>query len=160
MESKNGHIIKISLGSIHERVDASPTVSYTVDEVETVIEDIAAAVDAQNYISETPTSKNPSLSAEYVFDTNDKNFILRDLKKENFVGKIKDLSKGAKKRLEHGLPQEYLYVFKYACKLPKRELNKEKIAYKEMLIYIKINDRKIPYKKIFIVSFHENRPNN
>ena len=31
------------------------------------------------------------------------------------------------------------------------------ILSENVLIYIKINDRKIPYKKVFIISFHKNR---
>jgi len=30
----------------------------------------------------------------------------------------------------------------------------------DVLIYIKINNRKVPYKKVFIVSFHKNRSKN
>ena len=65
------------------------------------------------------------------------------MKEANFVGKIKDVGKGAKKRLEKGLPQEYLYD--------------SGIVKEKLIIYIKINNRKIPYKKVFIVSFHKNR---
>ena len=62
-----------------------------------------------------------------------------------------------KKRLEKGLPQEYLYVFKYPCKLKRRDADYSGITNDNVLIYIKINDRKIPYKKVFIISFHKNR---
>lgn len=83
--------------------------------------------------------------------------VLKDLTEINFVGKIKDVGKGAKKRLEKGLPQEYLYVFKYPCKLKRRDADYSGITNDNVLIYIKINDRKIPYKKVFIISFHKNR---
>ena len=83
--------------------------------------------------------------------------ILKDLKEANFVGKIKDVGKGAKKRLEKGLPQEYLYVFKYPCELRRRDADDSGIVKEKLIIYIKINNRKIPYKKVFIVSFHKNR---
>lgn len=83
--------------------------------------------------------------------------VLKDLTEINFVGKIKDVGKGAKKRLEKGLPQEYLYVFKYPCKLKRRDADYSGITNDNVLIYIKINDRNIPYKKVFIISFHKNR---
>ena len=79
------------------------------------------------------------------------------MKEANFVGKIKDVGKGAKKRLEKGLPQEYLYVFKYPCELRRRDADESGIVKEKLIIYIKINNRKIPYKKVFIVSFHKNR---
>ena len=94
---------------------------------------------------------------DYIFDSEDENIILKDLKEANFVGKIKDVGKGAKKRLEKGLPQEYLYVFKYPCELRRRDADDSGIVKEKLIIYIKINNRKIPYKKVFIVSFHKNR---
>lgn len=83
--------------------------------------------------------------------------VLNDLKESNFVGKIKDVGKGAKKRVAKGLSQEYLYVFKYPCKLQRRDAEHNGINNEDVLIYIKINNRKTPYKKVFIISFHKNR---
>ena len=74
-------------------------------ELSEVLRDLRIAVDEKNYIPQTPTKDNPALSDNYVFDTGDENFVLKDLKRENFVGKIKDLSKGAIKRKERGLPE-------------------------------------------------------
>ena len=84
--------------------------------------------------------------------------ILKDLRRDNFVGKIKDLSKGAAKRKAQGLPQEYLYVFKYACRLLRRDAQSSGIEDEDILIYIKVNDRKTPYNKVFVISFHKNKP--
>lgn len=64
------------------------------------------------------------------------------------------------KKKEKGLPQEYLYVFKYPCKLNRRDAQESGIISENLLIYIKINNRKIPHEKLFIVSFHKNRPKN
>ena len=70
----------------------------------------------------------------------------------------KDLSKGAIKRKERGLPEEYLYVFKYTCRLFRRDAHFSELEYDDILIYIKVNDRKIPYKKVYVISFHKNNP--
>ena len=59
--------------------------------------------------------------------------------------------------LEKGLPQEYLYVFKYPWELRRRDADDSGIVKEKLIIYIKINNKKIPYKKVFIVSFHKNR---
>ena len=112
-EEKIGHLIKLPLDATNESVKAEPLVECSEKELSEVLRDLRIAVDEKNYIPQTPTKDNPALSDNYVFDTGDENFVLKDLKRENFVGKIKDLSKGAIKRKERGLPEEYLYVFKY-----------------------------------------------
>lgn len=141
-----------------EPVEAEPKVAYSEAEIDEVLSDLREAVNRKNYISQTPTKENPALSDDYIFDTNDENIVLKDLKRANFVGKIKDLSKGAAKRKALGLPQEYLYVFQYACRLLRRDAQTSGIEDENILIYIKINDRKTPYKRVFVISFHKNRP--
>lgn len=157
-DEKVGHLIKLPIDSIDENVDAEPKEPYTEEEVLGVLSDLRNAVDNMSYIPQTPTVDNPALSDEYIFDTNDENLVLKDLTKLNFVGKIKDVGKGAKRRIKQGLPQEYLYVFKYPCKLARRDAQESGTNLDSVLIYIKINDRKVPDKKLFIVSFHKNRP--
>lgn len=157
-EDKIGHLIKLPINAIGETVDAEPKEPYTEAEVLSVLNDLRVAVDTKSYVPQTPTVDNPSLSDDYIFDTNDENLVLKDLTMQNFVGKIKDVGKGAKKRLEKGLPQEFLYVFKYPCRLLRRDAQESEMDADNVLIYIKINDRQIPYKKIFIISFHKNRP--
>ena len=156
-EIKIGNLIKIPLDRIKEVVESEPKVACSEEEIKLLLEDIYQAVDEESYIPQTPTVDNPALSDDYIFDSNDENLVLKDLKRENFVGKIKDLSKGAKKRKTKGLPDEYLYVFKYACKLMRRDESISGLETEELLIYIKINNRKVPYRKLFVVSFHKNR---
>ena len=86
--------------------------------------------------------------------------MLKDLKRDNFVGKIKDLSKGAAKRRARGFPDEYLYVFKYPCKLLRRDAQSGAAETENILIYIKINNRKIPDDRVIVISFHKNKPKN
>lgn len=157
-KDKAGHITKLPIGAITEHVDADPKEPCTDAELLNVLQDLDTAVNNGEYIPETPTADNPALSDDYVFDSGDENFILKDLTKVNFVGKIKDVGKGAKKRLAQGYPQEYLYVFKYPCKLERRDAQESGTVSENVLIYIKINNRKVPYEKVFIVSFHKNRP--
>lgn len=157
-EDKMGHLVKLSLNAINETVIAEPRVAYSEDEVTNVLSDLHKAVDKKTYISPMPTKDNPALSDDYVFDTNDVNIVLKDLQRENFVGKIKDLSKGAAKRRAMGLPEEYLYVFKYACKLMKRDAQESGVEDESILIYIKLNNRKNPQERVIVVSFHKNRP--
>ena len=159
-DDRIGHLIKLPMDTIKETVDAEPKVPCTEEEVMSVLHDLCCAVDDESYISPTPTLDNPALSDDFIFDNEDEKLVLKDLTKLNFVGKIKDVGKGAKKRLEKGLPQEYLYVFKYPCKLARRDVQESGINLDNVLIYIKINDRKIPNKKVFIVSFHKNRHQN
>ena len=157
-EDRLGNLVKLPLSAISESVEAEPRVAYSEDEISEVLRDLYAAVDKKTYIPQTPTADNPALSDDYIFDTNDENLVLKDLKRENFVGKIKDLSKGAAKRKANGFPEEYLYVFKYACKLMRRDAHSSGVENEEVLIYIKINDRKTPYDKVFVISFHKNKP--
>ncbi len=111
-----GHLLKLPIGSVKQKIEAKPLVSCLPTEVSEVLKDLYAAVDDKSYIPQTPTVHNPALSDEYIFDTEDENLVLKDLKQDNFVGKVNDLSKGAERRKKMGLPQEYLYVFQYPCK--------------------------------------------
>ena len=152
-----GHLWKIPIESVKQRVEAKPQVHCSPPEIAQMLQDLYAAVENEAYVPQTPTPDKPSLSDDYIFDTKDENLILKDLKEENFVGKIKDLSKGATKRKEKGLPQEYLYVFQYPCRLLRRDTQESGMLTENILIYIKINNRKTPYEKVFIISFHENK---
>lgn len=156
-EEQLGHLWKIPIESIKQNVDAKPRVPCSHTELANMLQDLYTAVETQVYVPQTPTPDNPALSDDYIFNTEDENLILKDLKEENFVGKIKDLSKGATKRRERGLPQEYLYVFQYPCKLLRRDAQECGIVSENVLIYIKINNRKTPYRKVIIISFHKNR---
>jgi len=157
---KVGHLVKLPLDAIKESVEAEPRVAYCEEEIREVLCDLYAAVDKKTYIPQTPTADNPALSDDYIFDTIDENLVLKDLKRDNFVGKIKDLSKGAANRKARGFPEEFLYVFKYACKLMRRDADPSALKTEDILIYIKINDRKTPYEKVFVISFHKNKPKN
>lgn len=158
VEDKLGHLLKLPIDAISESVEAEPRVAYSESEISEVLRDLYIAVDKKSYIPQTPTSENPALSDDYIFDTTDENLVLKDLKRENFVGKIKDLSKGATKRRTKGFPEEYLYVFKYACKLLRRDARDDGAEDEDVLIYIKVNNRKVPYEKVFVISFHKNNP--
>lgn len=155
-EGKLGHLTKLPIDAIKEVVSVKPQVECPKAEILGVLRDIKTAVDGRDYVPQAPTRDSPSLSDVYIFDTNDEELILKDLSSDNFVGKIIDVGKGAKKRLENGLPQEYLYVFKYPCKLQRRDADIDEDS-DNVLIYIKINNRKVPYRKVIIVSFHKNR---
>lgn len=155
-EEKLGHLTKLPIDAIKEVVSVKPQVECPKLEILGVLRDIKTAVDGRDYVPQAPTRDSPSLSDVYIFDTNDEELILKDLSSDNFVGKIIDVGKGAKKRLENGLPQEYLYVFKYPCKLQRRDADIDEDS-DNVLIYIKINNRKVPYRKVIIVSFHKNR---
>lgn len=154
---KAGNYIKLSMEDFEERVNAEPKVSCTEEEIIHILHDLCVAVNDKSYIPETPTADNPSLSDDYIFNYNDENLILSDLTKSNFVAKIKDIGKGAKRRIKQGLPQEYLYVFQYPCRLKRRDAQESGIHSDRVLIYIKINVREIPFKKVFVISFHKNR---
>ena len=151
------HLAKLTMASFARPVSARPSVPCTRAEVDKVLLELNVAVDDGSYIPETPTVDNPALSDDYIFTPEDKDYILKDLSHRNFVGKVKDVGKGAKKRLSRGLPQEYLYVFQYPCRLLRRDYEESGIRYDNVLIYIKVNCRTIHYKKVFIVSFHKNR---
>lgn len=129
-----GHLVKLPLDAINEPVEAEPRVAYSEAEIREVLDDLYAAVDKKTYIPQTPTADNPALSDDYIFDTNDENLVLKDLKRDNFVGKIKDLSKGSAKRKAKGLPEEYLYVFKYACKLMRRDAQSSALETEDIII--------------------------
>ena len=157
-EDKMGHLVRLSLDTINEPVEAEPRVTYSEEEISNVLTDLYGAVDKETYVPPTPTIDNPVLSDDYIIDTQDVNLVLKDLNRDNFVGKIRDLSKGAVKRKARGFPEEYLYVFKYACKLSRRDVDANGIKNENVLIYIKINSRKVPYNKVFVISFHKNNP--
>ena len=160
MESdhKKGHFKPLPINSITENVVVQPNVTCSDSEVSNVLADLKKAVEDESYVPATPTVQNPSLSDDYIFDKEDEKMILSNLKLVNFVGKALDLSKGAEKRKKHRLPQEYLYVFKYPCELIKRDADTSGVDKENVLIYIKINDRKMPNQIVFVVSFHKNRP--
>lgn len=157
-EEKTKHVIKLPIDAFEERVTAEPKIICLEEELKELLYDLKTAVKDKTYIPQTATSKNPALSDDYIFDSEDEEEILNDLGTENFVAKIKDLGKGAVKRQSKGYPQEYLYVFQYPCRLWKREMSNISNTAENILIYIKINNRKIPYQQIFIISFHKNQP--
>ena len=152
-----GHFKKVPIESVSEAVEAKPKVACNDVEVLSLLADLGSAVVDESYIPATPTEDNPPLSDAYIFDKTDEKLILKDLALKNFVGKIKDVGKGAKRRLSKGLPQEYLYVFQYACELIRRDADISGIVKECVLIYIKINDRKVPDHVVFVVSFHKNQ---
>ena len=160
VDDTQGNYKKLPIDAIRQEVKAEPRVECSDQELREMLKDLALAVDTKDYVPQTPTEENPALSDDYVFDTEDENLILKDLSPENFVGKVKDLSKGAEKRRIKGFPQEYLYVFQYPCKLFRRDAQESGIFSENILIYVKVNNRKIPFEKVFIVSFHKNRPKN
>lgn len=157
-DQKKGHVKPLPINSITENVVVRPKVTCNNSEVQAVISDLRKAVIDESYKPAIPTSETPSLSDDFIFDKEDEKNVLQSLELENFVGKAIDLSKGAKKRKALGLPQEYLYVFKYPCELIKRDSDKSGTNKENVLIYIKINDRTTPYQAVFVVSFHRNNP--
>lgn len=94
---------KLSLSVIDETVDAEPKVEASQEEIKNVLNDLYVAVDKSEYIPQTPTEENPALSDDYIFDTKDQNFVLKDLEEDNFVAKIKDISKGGRKTKAKGI---------------------------------------------------------
>ena len=150
----NINIVKVNFDDYDELVTAEPMVPFTENELISVLNDIHSAVENGTYIF--PYDERNNLFDDYIFKPCDQDYILKDLSEENFVGKIKDLSKGSLKRKEKGYPDEYLYVFKYACKVFRKK-DQENNSQEMIMIYIKINDRKIPYNSVIIVSFHKNR---
>jgi hypothetical protein len=151
-----GHFRKLPMTGVNERVSAEPKVACTEMEKQMLLADIHEAAETGDYKPALPTEDNPSLARDYIFDSNDEANILKDLKAENFIAKVKDKSKGAKKRKAKGLPEEFLYVFAYPCELDCRSEEDGKTSKKELIIYIKINDRREPIKQVIVVSFHEN----
>ncbi|MEI3380310.1 MAG: hypothetical protein V8R43_01415 [Dorea sp.] len=95
---KSKHFVKLPLSSFPEQAEAEPQVPCTAEEIDMVLRDLTIAVKKENYIPATPTEENPALSEDYVFDTEDEKLILRELNSEHFVGKIKDVGKGARNR--------------------------------------------------------------
>lgn len=98
MGEASEHLLKLPIDAIEESVDATPAVACSEEELILVLQDLVKAVDEKSYIPQTPTAENPALSDDYVFYTSDENRILKDLSKENFVAKVRDLGKGAEKR--------------------------------------------------------------
>lgn len=96
-DEKLGHLTKLPIDSIKEVVSVKPQVECSKSEILRVLKDIKTAVGGRDYVPQAPTRDSPSLSDEYIFDTNDEELILKDLSSDNFVGKIIDVGKGAKK---------------------------------------------------------------
>ncbi len=157
-DPKKGHVKPLPIDSITEEIDARPKVPCNDEEVLGVLEDLVNAVDNESYIPAIPTKENPALSDDYIFDKTDEMLVLKMLNLENFVAKVKDVGKGAKRRVEQGLPQEFLYVLKFPCELTRRDADISGIETEQVLIYIKINNRKVPDETVFIISFHKNNP--
>ena len=150
------HVCKLSLEECSEPVYARPKVDCTREEVTSVLQELRKAVKAHNYVPPSPRGDELDLWMEYLLDDKDIDGILMDLNEENFVGKVKDMSKGGKHREKRGFPPEFPYVFKYYCKLIRRDSG-AKIARDNVLIYIKINNRVVPNHIVFVISFHKNR---
>jgi hypothetical protein len=142
-----GHFRKLPMAGVCEQVSAGPKVACTEMEKQMLLADVHEAAKTGEYKPALPTEDNPSLSRDYIFDSNDEASVLKDLKIENFIAKIEDKSKGAEKRKEKGLPEEFLYVFAYPCELLCRSEDDSKNARKELIIYIKINNRREPKKR-------------
>ena len=104
------HLVKLTMDSFARSVSARPSVPCTRAEVDKVLLELNAAVDDGSYIPETPTVDNPALSDDYIFTPEDKDYVLKDLSQHNFVGKVKDVGKGAKKRLSRGC-RKSIYMF-------------------------------------------------
>ena len=158
VDQKKGHFKPLPADAIPETVEAEPKVPCDDEEVLGVLADLKVAVEKEIYIPATSTKDTPALSDMYLFDEEDEKLILKNLELSNFVDKIVDVGKGAKKRMKNGFPQDYLYVFKYACVLSRRDVEIDGVAQENVLIYIKINDRKVPDHVVYIVSFHKNKP--
>lgn len=71
VEEKLGHLTKLPIDAIDEEVSAEPKVECPSSELLGVIEDLRVAVDERDYKPQVPTEENPSLSDDYVFDTQD-----------------------------------------------------------------------------------------
>ena len=140
---------------IDNEVEVRPMVLCTETEIQDIVKELHKSVEKKDY-KIAISNKNRALFEKYVLDSRDAEQILLDLQETDFVGKIVDVGKGAKKRLEKGLPQEYLYVFQYPCELKRRDAEESGIEEERILIYIKINHRVVPYDQVFIISFHEN----
>ncbi len=155
-----GHIRKLSINSINEKVSASPVVPCTQLDLQMVLASLKLAVETNSYYPVYASKDNPVLPDEYVFDAEDEKAVLKDLTSANFVAKIVDTSDSSKKRKRQGLPQEYLYVFKYPCELMRLDAQTSGVSTENVLVYIKIINRIIPSQKVLIISFHKNIPTN
>ena len=98
-EEKLGHLTKLPIEAISEEVLAEPKVKCPSSEVLSVLKDLRVAVENRDYQPQTPTEENPSLSDDYIFDTDDQNYILMDLTEINFVGKDQGCWKRGKKEI-------------------------------------------------------------
>lgn len=156
-EEHHRHLLKLPIGAIKQNVVARPQVPCSSTELAEMLQDLHKAVKNKEYVRAKSTPDNPALSDDYIFTTEDECFILKDLREENFVGKVLDVGKGATKRKEQGLPQEYLYVFQYPCRLCRKDAEQSGLELEDVLLYIKINNRKVPYQKVIVISFHKNR---
>ena len=150
-----GNFKRCSKDLIDDQIDVRPEAPYTEAEVQDIVKELHKSVENKDYTI-TYSDKNRALFEKYVLESSDIDKILLDLQETDFVGKIVDVGKRAKKRLEKGLPQEYLFVFQYPCELKRRDAEESGIEEERILIYIKINHRKVPYNRVFIISFHEN----
>lgn len=151
----NVNIVKVSFDDYDEEVTAEPQVPCSEQEVLSVLNDIYIAVNNDSYYCPRD-ERNYSFFSYFNINKKEQDFILKDLTYSNFVAKIKNLNENSKARKLKGYPDEYLYVFKYPCEIYKRDDIKLLFPQKVM-IYIKINNRKIPNKIVIVVSFHENR---
>ncbi len=149
------HFIKLPIEVMEQSVSCRPKVACDDSEVMEVLQDLCGAIAMGTYFG--PPPDEPPLDETYIFDKYDMELILKDLSVDNFVGKIKDVGKGAKKRIQRGYPQEYLYVFQYACELKRKDFDDSGTNNEKVLIYIKVNNRKEPTRNIFVISFHKNR---
>lgn len=96
-EEKLGHLTKLPIEAISEEVLAEPKVKCPSSEVLSVLKDLRVAVENRDYQPQTPTEENPSLSDDYIFDTDDQNYILMDLQKLILLGRSRMLEKGQKR---------------------------------------------------------------
>ncbi len=63
-EERIGHLLKLPIGSVKQKIEAKPLVPCLPTEVSEILKDLYAAVDDGSYIPQTPTEYNPSLSDE------------------------------------------------------------------------------------------------
>ena len=150
------HVCKLPLEESDEEVHARPRVESTQEEVTSILKELRGAVSEQNYAPPSPRGDELDLMTEYLLYPEDMEGILLDLKEENFVDKVRDMSEGGRRRVRKGFPPEFPFVFKYYCKLIRRDSG-EKIIRDNVLIYIKINIRTVPNHIVFVISFHKNR---
>lgn len=80
VEEKLGHLTKLPIDAIDEEVSAEPKVECLSSEVLEVLKDLRVAVDKKSYQPQAPIVDNPSLSDDYIFDTEDENMVLKEKK--------------------------------------------------------------------------------